>query len=177
MASDARNPSYYEQFPSVVRYIRDIPEAKNLPDSDIALLEEVFAVHEVDRIPDTHAEVLHRLHETHRLGIVSDIWSKTDLYFKELDRAGIRELFEIIIVSSDHGRLKPSQNLFAKAVERFGIERSKIVFVGDSLKRDIAGAKAAGLSAVWIYDGTSQVDDCTARPDLVIQNLRNLIDQ
>jgi FMN phosphatase YigB (HAD superfamily) len=177
MASDARNPSYYEQFPSVLCYIRGVPEAQKLPDSEIVLLEQVFAIHEVGRVSDTHAEVLHRLHETHRLGTISDIWSKSDLYFRELERAGIRELFEVIVFSSDHGRLKPSRYPFAKAMEALKIERSKIVYVGDSLRRDIVGAKAAGLSAVWISDGTSQVDDNAARPYLVIEDLRDLIDR
>jgi beta-phosphoglucomutase-like phosphatase (HAD superfamily) len=177
MASDARNPSYYEQFPSVVCYIRGVPEAQNLPDSEIVLLEQVFASHEVGRVPGSHAEVLHRLHETHRLGIISDIWSKSDLYFRELERAGIRELFEVIVFSSDHGRLKPSPYPFTTAIEALNVERSKVVYVGDSLRRDIAGAKAAGLSAVWISDGTSQVDHSAARPDLVVEDLRDLIDR
>jgi phosphoglycolate phosphatase-like HAD superfamily hydrolase len=176
MASDARNPSYYQQFPSVVCCIRGVPEAENLSDSDISLLEQVFAIHEVGTVPDTHAEVLHRLRDTHRLGIVSDIWSKSDRYFKELDRAGIRELFEVIVFSSDHGHLKPSPYPFIKAIEALKVDRSKIVFVGDSLRRDIAGAKIAGLSAVWINNGAGQLDEGLPRPDFVIQDLRDLLD-
>lgn len=176
MASDARNPSYYQQFPSVGRYLRAVPEAQNLSDRDIGLLEQVFAIHEVGRVPDAHAEVLHRLHETHRLGLVSDIWSKSDLYFKELERAGIRELFEVIVFSSDHGHLKPSPYPFTKAIEALNVERSKVVHVGDSLSRDIAGAKAVGLSAIWISAAGTEVNDDVAKPDLVIQDLRDLLD-
>jgi HAD superfamily hydrolase (TIGR01509 family) len=176
MLSDYRNSDYYDQFPSVLSYLKATPESKDLPESEIRLLEQVFAMHEAGTVPDTRAEVLHRLHETHRLGIVSNIWSKSDLYLREFERAEIRELFDVIIFSSDHGHIKPSPYLFAKAMEAFAVERSKVVFVGDSLKRDIAGAKAVGLSAVWIDTGIGgKVDMSIPRPDLVIQDLRDLL--
>ena len=94
---------------------------------------------------------------------------------REFERAGIYDLFDVTIFSSDYGHIKPSPYLFAKAIEAFGVERSKIVFVGDSLKRDIAGAKAVGLSAVWINTDVGKVDKSVPSPDLVIQDLRDLI--
>lgn len=177
MASDARNPICYKRFPSVVRYIRAIPEAQHLSGNEIDLLEQVFAIHEVGTVPVTHAEFLHRLHETHRLGIVSDIWSKTDLYLREFERAGIRELFEVIIFSSEHGYLKPSPYPFTKAIEALNVERSKVVYVGDSLRRDVAGAKAAGLSAVWISNDRSPAGDGAVQPDLIIRDLSDLLER
>lgn len=174
MLSDSRNSNYHDRFPSVLSYLKTIPGVKDLPESEIRLLERVFALHEIGTVPDTHAEVLRQLHQTHRLGIVSDIWSKSDLYLKEFERAGIRDLFEVIIFSSDYGSIKPSSYLFLKAIEAFGVDRSRIVFVGDSLRRDIAGAKAVGLSAVWINSGVDKVDESISSPDLVIQDLRDL---
>ena len=174
MLSYSRNPNYYDHFPSVLSYLKAIPESKDLPESEIGLLEQVYALHEIGTVPDTHAEVLRQLHQTHKLGIVSDIWSKSDLYLKEFERAGIYDLFEVIIFSSDYGSIKPSSYLFLKAIEAFEVDRSKIVFLGDSLRRDIAGAKAVGLSAVWINSGISKVDKSMPGPDLVIQDLRDL---
>lgn len=182
--SDYRNPDYYDSSPPVLSYLKAIPESKHLPEMEIDLLEQVFAMHEAGTIPDTHAEALHRLYETHGLGIVSNIWSKSDLYLKELERAGVRSLFDVIVFSSDHGHIKPSPYLFAKAIEAFEVDRSKIVFVGDSLKRDVAGAKAAGLSAVWIdrskppvHDtGIDRVNGSVSTPDLIIQDLRDLLE-
>jgi HAD superfamily hydrolase (TIGR01509 family) len=175
MLSDCRNPDYYDQFPSVLSYLKAIPESKGLQEREIKLLERVFEMHEVGIIPDKHAEALHQLHETHQLGVVSNIWSRSDLHLREFERAGIRDLFDVIIFSSDYGHIKPSPYLFTKAIEVFEIGSSRIVFVGDSRKRDIAGAKAAGLSAVWIDTGTGEVNENAASPDLVIQDLRDLL--
>ena len=175
MLADSRNPAYCDRFPSVVAYLQGMPDSRDLPKNEIALLEQVFAMHEIGTVPDTHAKALHRLRETHRLGVVSDIWSKGDLYFQELARAGIRDLFNVIVFSSDHGHLKPSAYLFAKAIEAFIVDRSRIVFVGDSMRRDIAGAKGAGLSAVWIGRGREGLDDSHPLPDWVIKDLRDLL--
>jgi len=73
-----------------------------------------------------------------------------------------------------NGSIKPSSYLFLKAIEAFGVDRSKIVFLGDSLRRDIAGTKAVGLSAVWIDSGINKVNKSIPSPDLVIQDLRDL---
>ena len=83
----------------------------------------------------------------------------------------------LLFFSSDHRCIKPSPYIFAKAIEAFDVDRSKIVFVGDSLKHDTAGAKAAGLSSVWINTDTSQVDQITLGPEFIIKDLRDLIER
>lgn len=177
MMADSRNPAYYDRFPSIMTYLESVSNSRALPKSEIALLEQVFAMHEIGTVPAAHAEALHRLRETHRLGAVSDIWSKRDLYLQEFTRAGIRDLFSVITFSSDHGHLKPSAHPFSTAIEELDVDRSKIVFVGDSLRRDIAGAKAVGLSAVWIGAGLEGLDDSHPRPDWVIRDLRDLLER
>jgi HAD superfamily hydrolase (TIGR01509 family) len=173
--SDYRNPDSDNQFPSVLSYLEAMPESRDLSRSEIGLLELVFAMHEVGTVPDTHAKALRQLHETHRLGVVSDIWSRSDVCLREFERAGIDGLFDVTVFSSDCGYIKPSPCLFTKAIEAFEVERSRIVFVGDSLKRDIVGAKAVGLSAVWINTGVGKIDKGVLDPDLVIHDLRDLI--
>jgi HAD superfamily hydrolase (TIGR01509 family) len=139
------------------------------------VLEQVFALHEVGTVPDTSVEVLQRLRQTHRLGVVSDIWSTSELYWQEFERAGIRELFDIVVFSSDHGRLKPSPYLFQQALGAFSVGWEKIVFVGDSLRRDIAGAKAVGLATMWIDADGNGVEPRGPQPDVVVRDLRDLL--
>jgi len=133
-------------------------------------------MHEVGNIPATHAEALHQLSETHRLGVVSNIWSRSEIHLQEFEKAGIRHLFDVIIFSSDYGRIKPSRYLFYRAMEAFEVSRSKMVFVGDSLDRDIAGAKSVGLSAIWIDTGMTKMRVNDPRPDLVIHDLWDLLE-
>jgi len=177
MLANYENPSCYDSFPPVSNYLRGMSELKNFSADEIQLLAQVFAMHEVGTIPATHVKALHQLHETHRLGIVSNIWSSSDLYLREFERVGIRNLFDVIIFSSDYSCIKPSPSIFAKAIEVLDVDHSKIVFVGDSLKRDIAGAKAAGLSSVWIHTNVSQINQSTLGPELIVKDLRDLIER
>ncbi len=87
----------------------------------------------------------------------------------------------MVLFSSEHGYVKPASFPFQKAVSVFQEERSKVVFVGDNFKRDIVGAKGVGLAAVWINaqqdqraDEADEADQ-NVRPDLVIQNLPELL--
>lgn len=169
----SRDAAFCNRFPTVSHCI-NFPELDSLGRPELDRIEQVFAMHEIGTVPQTHVAALRQLSETHRLGVVSNIWSKSDLYLREFERAGIRELFDVIIFSSDHGHIKPSPYLFAKAVDAFDVELSKMVFVGDSLRRDIAGAKGIGLGAIWINPEGSETDKTVTSFDLVIQDLREL---
>jgi putative hydrolase of the HAD superfamily len=53
---------------------------------------------------------------------------------------------------ADSGRLgveKPDPRIFAWTVDRLGVPAAAIVHVGDSLAADVAGARGAGLRAIW----------------------------
>ena len=171
------DPRASEHFPSLRSCIEQTATPQGLPEREVLLLERVVAQHEVGVIPPAYAAVLQRLAQTHRLGIVSDIWSTSELYLQELRRAGIHALFDVIVFSSDYGCVKPSPSLFIKAMEALAVERTQTVFVGDSLTRDIAGAKAVGLATIWINRGARTGDEGVPSPDLVIQDVRDLVEQ
>ena len=173
--ADGKNPSYYECLPSVISYLQKHPQAKDLPENEINLLERVFASHEVGVISQAYVEVLCKLQQTHKLGIISNIWSTKDIFLKEFDRVEIRDLFDIIVFSSDYGWIKPSTKLFNQAIEHFNVEREKIVYIGDHIMRDVAGAKTAGLSTVWINRRGKKLNGTMAIPDLIIKDLQELI--
>lgn len=173
--ADGKNPANYECLPSVLSYLQKHPEAKDLAASELSLLEQVFAHHEVGVISQKHIEVLHQLRKTHRLGIISNIWSRKDIFLKEFDNVGIRDLFDVIVFSSDYGWIKPSTKLFDRAIEFFDVDRDKIVYIGDHIMRDVGGAKTAGLSTIWINRRGKQVNQSMAIPDLIIRDLQELI--
>src|SRR5436309_240312 len=153
MASDYLNPAKYGDFPQVADVLRSIQP--RLAGDDRNHVEEVIAVHELGRVPDRYAECLRRLTRTHRLGLVANLWSKKARWLRELRRAGVLDHFESLVFSSDHKCIKPSPVIFDLALKAFGVGKEQVVFVGDSLIYDIAGAKNSGLSAVWIDPGGS----------------------
>ncbi len=178
---DYGDPARQEDFPPVREYLEAVLSEFGLPRAEAVVLGEVFAAHEAGRIPETHARVLRRLAETHRLGVVSNLWCPGALCLSEFRRAGIADLFGAVVFSSDHGVNKPSPLIFRKAVEILGAREAEVLFVGDNLARDVVGAKAARLAAaVWIDKGGGRAGlDRIApdsRPDLVIRDLADLLE-
>ena len=69
---------------------------------------------------------------------------------EKLDSSGLRPFFEIVVVSAEFGVGKPDASIFRHAVSRLAEPHEQAVMLGDSLARDIDGAQAAGLRAIWI---------------------------
>ena len=69
----------------------------------------------------------------------------------ELRCCGLTELFDGIILSSDVGTKKPSEEIFAYAFDKFGISPEKSIYVGNDLRDDILGASSVGMRTVYIH--------------------------
>jgi len=175
MFNAGRNPRSDDRFPSVSEVLHEIPVAANLNPGDISLIEELVALHEVGSISVGHAKAVQSLAMTHRLGIVSNIWGRKNVFERHLEQAGILGCFEHRIWSSDHGCIKPSPKLFLHALASFNVPPSKVLFVGDHPYRDIQASRACGCSTVWIQnDGERFPQDCSP-PDLIIPHLEDLL--
>ena len=76
-----------------------------------------------------------------------------DIQRLKLEQTGLAEQFSAVVISGELGVGKPDPEVFLRTVRSFGVEPSEAVMVGDSWERDVEGAVAAGLSAVWISHG------------------------
>jgi putative hydrolase of the HAD superfamily len=141
-----RSPENFDNFPSIAETLR---RQDHVPESELALLEQVFARHEQGKVPVAHAELLRRLSRTHQLGIVSNLWSRMEPWMAEFKRIGIADVFTCAIFSSDSRSIKPSPVLFKAALKYFSPE-AKVLFIGDDLERDIKPAKSLGLATAWL---------------------------
>ena len=141
------DPLHMDNFPALAEGLRKYAAVQEI---DLPLLESVFAHHELGRIPDTYAACLMRLSLSHRLGLVSNIWARKAGWLAEFERAGIGNIWQTRIFSSDSRSIKPSHRLFRTAVAACDAPLTDFVFVGDSLRVDIEPAKSFGLATVWI---------------------------
>ena len=148
MANLYRDPVFQEEFPTVSQTLSRLYPSEAL--QQLAWIEEVVARHEIGHIPEAHLKVLRALSHTHRLGLVTNIWSRKDLWLQEFEVSGLKDVFEVMVFSSDHRSIKPSPGLFRRAILALGIPPSDILFIGDDLRRDIIGARNVGLSSLWI---------------------------
>jgi FMN phosphatase YigB (HAD superfamily) len=59
-------------------------------------------------------------------------------------------VFPYTVFSSDFRSIKPSPVLYRESLWGVGAQSHEALFVGDSLRYDMEGAKRVGLSTAWI---------------------------
>jgi len=94
-----------------------------------------------------HAPLLDRLRGRHALGIVSNFYGNLEAVCSE---AGMAPFFRVLVDSTRAGCRKPDPRIFEAALKSLGVTPTRALFVGDSLARDMAGARALGMPHVWL---------------------------
>jgi putative hydrolase of the HAD superfamily len=143
---DYNDPARFDDFPSLAEAFQRYGRAE---DKHLPMLERVFAVHEMGQVPADHQAFLRETSRTHHLGIVSNICARPEPWLTYFERTGLLTVFKTLVFSSECRSIKPSPLLFQRAIETLP-PRSSVLFVGDSLDRDIVPAKAMGLHTAWI---------------------------
>lgn len=114
-------------------------------------------------------ELLNYLHDSNiRTGVISNIgWTGSALQ-RRINTLLQDHHFEFILASSDYGLRKPDKRLFQVALEKAALNPEDVWFCGDTYDKDIEGAHAAGIYAVF-YQGYA--DGSARRP---LQNSINV---
>lgn len=73
----------------------------------------------------------------------------------ELEILGIKEYFDVIMISSDCGVKKPNQIFFETLMERCNLNAKECLFVGNDEICDIFGAKKVGMDTFYIHSNCS----------------------
>ena len=116
-------------------------------------------------------EALDALGQRYRLAIVTN--GIPDVQREKLDRTGLDARFDVVIVSGELGIGKPDPRIYAEALRQLGARPEEALLVGDSFARDVAGAQAAGIRAVWISAGKPRPDR-QVMPFLTVETLAEL---
>ncbi len=67
-----------------------------------------------------------------------------------LERVGLADVIDGVVSSAAVGAAKPDPAIFEAALALAHVAAGEALHVGDSLEHDIAGARAAGIAAVWL---------------------------
>src|SRR5207237_10093981 len=76
--------------------------------------------------------------------------------------------------STEVGRTKPDPRIFAHALRELGGEASEATFVGDSLARDMSGARGIGMAHIWLAADAASDSRACCPGDPVIRSLGDL---
>ncbi len=63
---------------------------------------------------------------------------------------GLDRSLEVFVISEEVGCAKPDPRIFPHCLERVGVAPVRAILVGDDPRTDVAGARSAGVGAVWL---------------------------
>lgn len=92
-------------------------------------------------------DILRFLTSSKRLGILTNLPDVTEQN-NRITKSGLKEYFEVIGISGAIGYSKPDKRAFDWIAGSLNVNNDECIFIGDSEKYDICGAKNAGMYAI-----------------------------
>lgn len=77
--------------------------------------------------------------------------AQADFTRPEIELLGLARYFDGIFLSSEQGCKKPSPLFFGKLLQTYGLDPRECIMIGNDEAADIAGAKRAGMAALYIH--------------------------
>lgn len=86
-----------------------------------------------------------------KIGICSDLTAH--IQHRKIRKLGISSLIDKIVTSEEAGIEKPASIMYEMILNKLGVKPEEALFIGDSLEKDIKGAKKVGMKALWFHIG------------------------
>jgi len=160
------------------RFRRAVERLDQAVDDPDALAERLTrrhmaAVRSVTAAPPEYTAVVSRLARRYRLGILSN-FDDARTGREIIADTGTEPCFEVIIISAEAGVRKPHPEIFRQLLDKLALSPHEVLFVGDTAREDVAGARACGIPVVWLSENKGEFPAEVATPDYAIRNLTEL---
>ena len=124
-------------------------------------------------------EVISELHKRgYKLGIISNLIGEHEVP-DWLEEDGLDQYFDAVILSSVCHLRKPGADIYRVACEAIGVAPEFCASIADNVKRDIPGAKKAGIGYHIIFDPPEKKHPVVFteenRPDAVVTDFREIL--
>lgn len=117
-------------------------------------------------------EVIPTLSQRYELGILTN--STRDVQMRKLSVLEIKDHFEEFVFSEEVGSRKPDKGVFEHALKLVDREPEQVLYVGDSYRADVKGAKKVNMRTCWLNRHKKKEDG--PEPDLNIAGLPELLE-
>jgi len=94
----------------------------------------------------------------------------------DLAAIGLARFFEHALAARDAGMLKPDPRIFELLLGRAGLAPAQALHVGDDAEADVAGARRAGVTPVWVNRRGADWPAPASQPPLMVRTLTELAD-
>jgi putative hydrolase of the HAD superfamily len=115
--------------------------------------------------------LLERLAPRYKLAIVSNYYGNLSSVCREV---GLDRLLSAAVDSAVIGCRKPDRAIFDAALSQLSVGPAESVFIGDSVERDMVGARGVGMRHVWLAGETADGRRSCCPGDPVIRRLDDL---
>jgi putative hydrolase of the HAD superfamily len=118
------------------------------PQISIAVEDYFSAFIQYARIIPETTEMLATLRDRYRIGLLSN-FTHPPAATKIISELGLAPFFDVILISGELGYRKPHLSVFLELIDKLGVQKEQIAFVGDDPEADVTGALQAGLKPIW----------------------------
>lgn len=119
------------------------------------------------RLNDGVLETIPELAGRYKLAVICNTGISPGVILRDIMRAdGIFDYFTVTVFSDEVRWAKPNVKIFDYTLQHLGVLNNEAAHVGDNSNTDMVGAKAAGMTAVWLApeaDDTEITADCDYR--------------
>lgn len=113
-----------------------------------------------------------RIAEKYNVGIITNGFAETQ--WMKIDQFGFKNSARQIVISEEVGVMKPHPKIFDHSTGLAGVERNKILYVGDSISSDVKGGLSAGWKVAWYKSNPTELE--ATLPDLCFDDFKVLMD-
>lgn len=118
---------------------------------------------------DGAPELLDQFEGEYRLAAVTN--GGPEMQTQKLETLGV-DCFETVVHAGYETAAKPDPEPFDVALDTLGTTPERAIYVGNSLRADVAGAQNAGVRSAWLSDGETR--NPTPTPEYVLDSLSDL---
>jgi putative hydrolase of the HAD superfamily len=137
----------------------------------LAARYDAVRIERVELFPET-LPVLHQLHGRYKMAIITNGFAET--HEAKIARLELSRFFDAVILAGEMELAKPDPAIFAHAMNALHASAEHSVMVGDRFDRDVVGAHAAGMRAIWVNSRREKMPDGAQPPALEIPSIKEL---
>ena len=67
------------------------------------------------------------------------------IQIKKLEKLNADKFIDFLVTSEEVGFEKPNKEIFELALKKMNLEKDQVIMIGDSLEKDVIGAKNFGI--------------------------------
>lgn len=116
---------------------------------------EVKAMYAAEQINPVIVALAKQLHSSYRTGIITN--AHHEFLEPIIAKTHLHDVFDIIVISSRVGVIKPDARIFNIALKQLGVRPEETIFI-DDIKSNVAGAESVGIHGIH-YQNLNKLEE------------------